>query len=253
MNVAVSVDARGVASVTLNRPQRANAYDYATLAAVADAFDRLGRDEHVRAVALRGEGKHFCSGADVAAGAEPGPGQPGVYELLSSLETTPRPTIAVVQGACIGGGLVLAAMCDMLIASSGAFFSLPEVRLGLAPGPLGLLFARTVGQRHYARYGMTGQRFDARDAHRIGLASVVCDDVDQALRSVLDEILLAAPRAAVNAKRIAIRLGGVVDSADIDALQREFLAQHDGAEGIEGRASFRGKRKPWWHPKEEHA
>jgi methylglutaconyl-CoA hydratase len=249
MSVAVSVDARGVASVTLNRPERANAYDYATLAAVAEAFDRLGAEDAVRAVVLRGEGKHFCSGADVAAGAEPGPGQPGVYELLASLETTPKPTIAVVQGACIGGGLVLAAMCDLLIASSGAFFSLPEVRLGLTPGPLGLLFARAVGPRHYARYGMTGQRFDAQDAQRIGLASVVCDDVD----SVLDEILHAAPRAAANAKRMAVRLGGAIESADIDALQREFLAQHDSAEGLEGRASFREKRKPWWHPKEEHA
>ena len=144
MSVAVSVDARGVATVTLNRPGRANAYDYATLAAVAEAFERFAADDAIRVIVLRGEGKHFCSGADVAAGAEPGPGQPGVYELLASLETTPKPTIAVVQGACIGGGLVLAAMCDMLIASSGAFFSMPEVRLGLTPGPSSApVFART--------------------------------------------------------------------------------------------------------------
>jgi methylglutaconyl-CoA hydratase len=254
--INAEVDARGVATVTLDRATRANAYDYSMLAAIAGAFARFSADESVRAIVLRGNGRHFCAGADISAGSEPDePGLPEVHEIFATIEATTRPTLAVVQGACVGGGLALAAVCDIVIASTDAFFSLPEVRLGLSPGPLSLPFARATSLRALRRYGITGQRFDAHEALRIGLAQRLVDraETDAALAGEIEQILLAAPRASINAKRVASRLAPRPDDGFIDALQSEFLHLRQAAEADEGAASFREKRPPKWYPGEPHA
>ena len=250
--VVSAVDARGIATVTLNRPEKANAYDAEMQEALAVEFERYAADPAVRAIVLRGAGRHFSAGADVAAGAEPAPGARGIFEICRLIDSIPKPTVALVQGACVGGGMALAACCDIVIAARNAFFAVPEVRLGLTPGTLGVFFARALGLRQFRRYAMTGQRFGAEEALRVGFAHELCEPqaLDQALAAQIDEILLAAPTAARNAKLMAARLAGEALSAELIArLQVEFLESQASDEAREGRASFREKRKPGWYPK----
>src|SRR4051812_43373694 len=206
--VLSAVDARGIATITLNRPDKANSYDYGMLAAVGDHVERFGADAKVRAIVLRGAGKHFSAGADVAAGAEPpeGSSKRGLSETCALIDGVQKPTIALVQGACVGGGLGLACCFDILIADRTAFFSVPEVRLGFTPGTLSFYFARAMGVRAFRRYGMTGQRFNADEALRAGVVHELCDagGLDDALARQVEEILLAAPNGAMGAKRIAL-------------------------------------------------
>ncbi|OGA28471.1 MAG: hypothetical protein A3I01_20805 [Betaproteobacteria bacterium RIFCSPLOWO2_02_FULL_65_24] len=251
-HVVSAVDARGIASVTLNRPEKANAYDAEMQEALAMEFERYAAEAPVRAIVLRGAGRHFSAGADVAAGAEPAPGARGIFEICRLIDSIPKPTVALVQGACVGGGMALAACCDIVIAARNAFFAVPEVRLGLTPGTLGVFFARALGLRQFRRYAMTGQRFGAEEALRVGFAHELCEPqaLDQALAAQIDEILLAAPTAARNAKLMAARLAGEALSAELIArLQVEFLESQASDEAREGRASFREKRKPGWYPK----
>ncbi len=247
--VLAASTARGIATVSLNRPDKANSYDAAMLQDIAAHFERFAADESMRAIVLRGTGKHFSAGADVA-GAEPRPGGRGIYEVCSLIQDVPKPTIALVRGACVGGGLALACACDILIAARSAFFSVPEVRLGFTPGPLSLVFARALGLRAMRRYAITGQRFTAEEALRIGLAHQVCEDeaLEQALDAQVEEIMLAAPGAASAAKAIAARLSKA-DSALVAELQAQFLKLRHSAEAAEGQASFREKRKPSWYRK----
>ncbi len=249
--IVAQADPRGIATLMLNRPEKANSYDYDMLEALAGHFERFGADEKVRAIVLRGAGRHFSAGADVA-GAEPQtPGSRGIYEICLLIDQTPKPTVALVQGACVGGGMALAACCDIVIAERRAFFSVPEVRLGFTPGTLSLVFARALGLRHFRRYGQTGQRFSAEEAHRIGFVHELCDvdALDKTLESQVEEILLAGPNAARGAKAIAARLAAsAVPPGLVSQLQAEFLQSRQSAEAREGAASFREKRKPGWYP-----
>ena len=167
-----SVSDRGVATLTFNRPDRANSYNATMLDAVAEGFKRFGRDSAVRVIILRGAGKHFSAGAAIG---EPGEPRRKIGEVCSLIEATPKPTVTVIQGACIGGALALASCCDVMVASREAFFSIPEVRLGFAPGPLIGIFARAIGYRALRRYLLSGERFSAEEAHRLGLVQELCD------------------------------------------------------------------------------
>ena len=216
------------------------------------AIERFAADPAVRIVVVRGEGKHFCVGAEIGA-PEPAPSAtratiPGVCHALDTLA---KPTIAFVHGACIGGGLALVSCCDMVIASPDAFFSLPEVRLGFAPGPLIPFFLRAIEPRSLRRYLLTGERFKADEALRIGLVHQVCaaDGGDQALESLIDEALLAGPGAVAQAKRLLRELAGTPVSPTLtNELQHEFDVLFKSPEAAEGRASFRDKRRPSWYP-----
>jgi methylglutaconyl-CoA hydratase len=251
-SVLAAIDARGIVTLTLNRADKANAYDAAMQETLAQAFERYGAAPRTRAIVLQGAGRHFCAGADVRRGAEPPPGQRGISDICRLIDMTPCPTLAAVQGACIGGGLALAACCDIVVAADTAFFALPEVRLGFIPGPLGLLFGRKLGLRCYRRYALTGQRFDAEEALRIGFAHRLCEApaLDAVLQQQLDESLLAAPVAARNAKRMGLQLAGETPPGLVSRLQAEFLGMQASAEAREGRASFRDRRAPAWYTTE---
>jgi methylglutaconyl-CoA hydratase len=252
--VLSQVDARGIATITLNRPDKANAYDYGMLEAVGHCFEQFGADAKVRVIVLRGAGKHFSAGADVQAGAEPpeGSGRRGLGETCALIDETPKPTIALVQGACVGGGMGIAACCDIVLADRSAFFSVPEVRLGFTPGPLSLHFARALGTRAFRRYGMTGQRFSAEEGLRVGFVHELCETggLDTALAKQVEEIVMAAPFAAMGAKSIALRLqSGQIPHGLEHQLQAEFAQSRNSDEAAEGKASFKEKRKPSWYPK----
>jgi methylglutaconyl-CoA hydratase len=245
------VDARGVATLTLNRPDRGNAYDAPLLAALAGEIARLGADPAVRMIVLRGSGKHFCAGADIGAhDAQPADSRVTLPGVCYDLDVAPKPTLALVQGACMGGGLAFAACCDVVIATGAAMFALPEVRLGFAPGPLVPFLLRAVSPRSLRRYLVSGERFGAEEALRIGLVHELADiaAADAALGRLTDELLRAGPSAAASAKQALRRLGNAADKALIAELQAEFQASFSSAEAQEGRAAFREKRKPGWAP-----
>jgi methylglutaconyl-CoA hydratase len=247
------VDRRGVATITLNRPDKGNSYNHALLGALQGEIARLGTDPAVRAIVLRGAGKHFCAGAEIGGAQAPAGERPRVTipATCFALDTVPKPTVALVHGACIGGGVALISCCDIVIAAQSSFFSLPEVRLGFAPGPLIPFFLRAIDARSLRRYLLSGERFTAEVALRIGLVHQLCaaDAGDAALAGVLDEVLLASPNAVADAKRLLRRLTHAPNSEQLLAeLQAEFDERFKSPEAAEGRASFREKRRPRWSP-----
>jgi methylglutaconyl-CoA hydratase len=242
-----SVSTRGVATLTFNRPDRANSYDAAMLDALADGVEAFGRDAAVRVIVLRGAGRHFCAGAAIGEGGRP---RRLTAEVCALIDGTGKPTVAVVQGACIGGALAIASSCDALIASRDAFFSIPEVRLGFAPGPLLAAFARGLGYRALRRYLLSGERFSAEDGHRLGLVHRLCDaeGLEAAVDELIDALLLGAPDAAATAKQLLRRHAPPALSDDeLRELQHAFEVMADSAEAAEGRAAFKEKRKPSWY------
>jgi methylglutaconyl-CoA hydratase len=245
------VDGRGVATLTFNRPDKGNSYSHAMLDALSDAAAELGADPAVRAIVLRGAGKHFSAGAEVGAPAHPGKPRTSIPGFCLALDALPKPTVALVHGACIGGAVAMIACCDLVIASDDAFFSLPEVRLGFAPGPLIPFFLRAIDPRSLRRYLISGERFSAADALRVGLAHQLCvrEAGEGALAHAIDELLLAGPNAAAHAKALLRRLTREPITPELLAgLQADFDQRFDSPEAVEGRASFREKRKPAWYP-----
>ena len=164
-----SVDGRGIATLTLNRPRNGNSYNQAMLDALLREVVELGADAAVRIIVLRGSGKHFCVGAEIGAAtpAAEGP-RTTIPALCLELDAVPKPTVALVHGACIGGGVALVSCCDVVLAAGTAFFALPEVRLGFAPGPLIPFFLRAIEVRSLRRYLLSGERFAAGEAKRVG-------------------------------------------------------------------------------------
>jgi methylglutaconyl-CoA hydratase len=243
--------AGAVATITFTRPQKSNAYDKAMLRALDDADRRAEQDTSVRVVMLRGEGKHFCAGADLGPADEASAGEraPGVAEVCLRLSDLPKPTVALIQGACLGGGMAFACCCDIVIAARDAFFSMPESRIGFSPTPLIPFVLRAVGERNAKRILMSGARLSADEALRVGLVSEICEpqNMEQSLAGVVSSLLQSAPGAVATIKAQSARLRGQAPTAALLAeLQRGFDAAKESAEAKEGRAAFREKRPPNW-------
>ena len=172
---------RGVATVTLNRPEVNNAYDGALIQGVLAAMDELGTKPQLRVVVLKGNGKHFQAGADLKwingvrpqSVAENEAASRATFEAVQRLNTLPIPTVALVQGGCFGGGTGVIAACDVVIAADNALFSITEVRWGLTAAIIIPQLCDAIGVRQVRRYALTGERFGAEDARRIGLVHEV--------------------------------------------------------------------------------
>jgi methylglutaconyl-CoA hydratase len=247
----VSPTARGIATVTLHRPEKGNALDRELLALLIATLDRLDADASVRVVVLRGEGKHFCSGADV--GADLGANATAathddviIDRACDRLNSLSKPTIVVVHGACIGGGLALAACCDLVLATPDAFFAIPEVRLGFPPAALMPIFLAAFGPRFLRRYLLAGDRFGVEQARQAGFVHGIHDaaDMDSALTKVTNAFLGAGPTAVANAKGLLLKLSaGSATGEDLHGLHARWIASEEAREGI---ASFKEKRHPSW-------
>ena len=243
-----SISPRGVATLTFNRPDRANSYNAEMLDALADGFEQFGRDSAVRVIVLRGTGEHFSAGNAIGEAGRP---KRVIGDMCALIDATPKPTVAVIQGACIGGALALASCCDVMIASHGAFFAVPEVRLGFAPGPLVEVFTRAIGPRALRRYLLSGERFYAEEALRLGLVHQLCEaaKIDSVADGLIDQLLHGAPIAAAAAKRILQKQMPSVHSAEqLRQMQATVEAMAKSEEAAEGRAAFKEKRKPRWYP-----
>jgi methylglutaconyl-CoA hydratase len=250
-SVEVEVSSRGIATILLNRPERSNAIDQRMLDVLAQQFAERAADDRTRIVVLRGAGKHFCSGADlVARASEPVPAaaQTSIVDMLAALDRLPKPTIAVVHGAAIGGGAALAACCDIVLAAADAFFSVPEVRIGRPPLGVAPFLIRAIGHRSFRRYGLSGERFGATEALRIGLVHEVVSaaKLDEKLGELADALLHGAP-AAQRALKADSEHSVTPSVAAILTRNAPHGSPHT-AEAIEGSASFREKRKPSWYP-----
>ena len=251
----IETSSRRVTTITLNRPEAGNACDPETLGLLSSALSNASDDASVRVIVLRGAGKNFCSGFDVRAarsgGVDSGVTFPGVCRQLDRVL---KPVVAVVQGGCIGAGIAMAACCDIVLASEDAFFSFPEVRLGMTPGPLALYSMRGMGARGMRRYLLTGERFGARVAEAHGLVHAVhpASELNAAFAGIVDALLLGAPGALMRAKAMIAEHGApAMTEATFSAMQAAFERNATDAEAQEGRASFREKRKPNWYPAKE--
>lgn len=257
-SVLLDIDTRGVATVTLNRPERGNAYNSEMLAALIGGLERLAVDAAVRVLVIRGAGRHFQAGADINWLAEAAD-YPPAEAFAASLATTramqllnefPKPTIAVVRGACFGGGCGIVCCSDVALAAPDAQFGITEVRVGVAPTPISTHMVNAIGLRHTRRYALTGERFDAAEACRIGLVHEVVADIETRLAEVLDAIFLSAPGAMTVTKASFLAANGLtLDTRQVDMLSHEGWMQRAGAEGHEGTAAFREKRLPSWYVK----
>jgi methylglutaconyl-CoA hydratase len=246
--LSVEISPRRIATVRLSRPERGNAFDQRMLNELSDQIAALGADDAVRIVVLRGNGRHFCTGADLAARAEGSTAGPTLFDVLVALDGCPKPTIAVVHGGAIGGGAAFAACCDVVLTAANAFFSIPEVRVGMAPLGVAPFLIRAMGHRSFRRYGLSGERIAAIDALRIGLAHEVCEasGLDAALARIADELLHGAPGAIAELKAAAAPYA----APPLSLVQANRAAHHAARspESVEGIASFREKRKPSWYP-----
>ena len=256
--VLSGVDARGVATVTLNRPDVHNAYNGALIDALIDALAALAADPRVRLLVLRVHGKHFQAGADLAwlqqvAGAaleDYVAFSRATTEAMRGLNAFPMPTIALVHGACYGGGVGMVASCDVAIATASASFALTEVRWGVIPAPIIPQLCAAMGVAALRRYGITGERFDAQEARRIGLIHEVCDDdaLDRAAEPIIEAILRSAPQAVRATKQLVLAQAGLaLSEQEVEALAAQAAVTRASPEAAEGLASFQEKRDAAWY------
>jgi methylglutaconyl-CoA hydratase len=234
-----------VLRVTLARPERRNAFDAALIAELADAFADVA---DARAVVLAGEGPSFCAGADVdwqrssidLSFEENVDDAMRLYRMLEAVDSCPVPVVARVQGHALGGGSGLVACADVAIAAQDAAFGFSEVRLGIIPAVISPFVLRRIGSAAARRYFLTGERFGAEVALRIGLVHEVAPELDQAVEAVVEALLAGGPEAARAAKRLVRERPEGIDTARIAAERRT------SSEGQEGLRAFLEKREPSW-------
>jgi methylglutaconyl-CoA hydratase len=251
------VDSRGVAAVTLNRPEVNNAYNGAMIDGLLAALDALGQAKGLRAVVLRGNGKHFQAGADLkwingVRGSTPEENlrvSRATAEAVQRLNMAPLPTVALVHGGCFGGGTGIIAACDIVLAADNAVFSIAEVRWGLHASIIIPQLADAIGVRQLRRYALTGERFNAEEAARIGLVHKVVSlaELEQEGARMVEHLLANGPDAIRETKAWILNSAwSDLGDADLDAIVESHSAKRRSAEAGEGLASFAEKRAGRW-------
>ncbi|WP_426192404.1 enoyl-CoA hydratase/isomerase family protein [Massilia sp. DWR3-1-1] len=246
-----------VATVTLDRPDVRNAFNDATIAELALAFDELGRDEDVRAIILAANGPAFCAGGDLhwmkaMAGYSDSENYDDALKLadmLRTIYTCPKPVLAKIQGDCYAGGMGLVAACDIAIAVDSAHFCLSEVKLGLIPATISPYVIKAMGENAARRYCLTAERFTAAEAHRIGFIHelVAPAELDARVAAIIKALVSNSPNAVRQAKVLVREVAGkALDDALVTDSARRIAAIRASDEGREGVASFLEKRKPSW-------
>lgn len=257
--VTWQLDGRGVATVTFNRPQVNNAYNDDLIAGVHAALDALARQPGLRAVVLAGAGRHFQAGADLAwinrvrpqSHADNVAASRATFEAVQRLNTAAVPTVALVQGGCFGGGTGIISACDVVIAADNALFAISEVRWGLTAAIIVPQLVDAIGLRHVRRYALTGERFGAEEARRIGLVHEVVPlaELQAAGERVVGHLLENGPQAIAETKRLALACawgGRPAEDSTWPPLVEAHAARRQSAEASEGLASFAEKRAARW-------
>ncbi|MBV8168907.1 MAG: enoyl-CoA hydratase/isomerase family protein [Alphaproteobacteria bacterium] len=251
----LSVD-RGIATLTLNRPEIHNAFDDALIAALTERYQALDKDESVRLVVLGANGKSFSAGADLnwmrrMAGyteAENVADAERLAMLLRTIDHLSKPTLARVQGSVFAGGLGLIATHDIVIAAQPALFAITEVRIGLIPAVISPYLVRAMGAREARRLFLTGERFSADEARRVGLVHEVVapEQLDAAVARIVELIRGNSAQAMAASKDLVRAVDKPLDDAVIAHTARQIAKQRASSDGVEGLTSFLEKRKPRW-------
>ena len=252
-----SVDRRGVARVTLNRPEVYNAYNGELIAALLKAYDALAA-KSPRAVVITGKGRNFIAGADInwldavrrSSPEENLKASRMTAEAVQRLNLLPVPTLALVQGACYGGGTGIISACDIVIAADNAAFSIAEVRIGAAGTIIIPQLNDAIGLRQVRRYALTGERFDAKEARRIGLVHEIVPlaELEAAGERIVNELLTNGPDAVAQTKIWALKSAwSHLDDPALSALIEAHSAKRQSDEAAEGFSAFLQKRPASWN------
>ena len=257
-HVLTERDRYGVATVTLDRPEKRNAFNDRVIGEIEAAFAEVGGDDAVRVVVLAANGPSFCGGADVnwlKASVELSERENyddayAIARMLRTVDTVPKPTLALVQGAVMGGGAGLVAACDMAVAVRDAFFAMSEVRLGLIPAAVSPYVVAAIGVRAARRYFLTAERLDAAEALRLGFVHEVVEDaaaLAAARDRIVGQLLACAPGAIAASKDLIRAVGGkIVDETMMKETAARIARQRTSDDGQEGLAAFIERRAPRW-------
>ena len=248
----------GLVFITINRPAKKNAFDARTVGALHEAFETLHGADHIRAVFIRGAGGTFCAGADLqwmadAAGWSESDNRDdamGLAKMLKALHDIPALTVALVEGAAMGGGAGIVAACDMAVAVKGTHFAFSEVKLGLIPATIAPYVVEAVGARTARALFMTADGFDAAAAKEFGLVSHVlgsADEIESFVTAFADSMKACAPGAVGEAKRLVNDVAGrPIDHGLMEDTARRIAHARVSDEGQEGVRAYLEKRKPRW-------
>jgi methylglutaconyl-CoA hydratase len=252
-----NLDERGVATVILSRPEVNNAYDGNLIEGLLAAEDALATAAGLRVIVIKGSGRHFQAGADLNWLASVRKSSPeanlrasrATAQAVQRLNLAPVPTLALVHGGCFGGGTGLIAACDVVVAADNAVFSIAEARWGLTAAIIIPQLCDAIGARQVRRYALTGERFGAAEARRIGLVHEVVplEELEPTGERIARQLLENAPQAIAETKALALRSAwGDPDPPTFDALVESHSAKRQSAEAAEGLASFTEKRPARW-------
>ncbi len=254
--VSIETDARGVATLKLNRPEKHNALSGEMIDQLHYAARALAADDAVRVVVLAAEGRSFCAGGDLrwmeaqinADGATRAAEARKLADMLEALNALSKPLIGRVHGNAFGGGVGMACVCDVAIGASGAKFGLTETKLGLIPATIGPHVVARMGEARARRVFMSSRLFDAREAVELGMLAraVAPDDLDAAVEAEVSPYLACAPGAVAEAKALVRMLGGSVTQENRDASIDALVRRWESPEAGEGVAAFFEKRRPDW-------
>lgn len=266
----LDVSGEGIAVVTLNRPAKRNAFDELMIAGLTEHFETLKGAEHIRAVFIRGSGETFCAGADIDWMKRGGERTEedneidalALARMLKHLHDLPQLTVALVQGAAMGGGGGLVAACDVAVAVKDAKFRFSEVRLGLTPATISPYVVEAIGPRMARALFATAESFDGEYAEKIGLVQYVVDE-EAGLTKMMDHLsdlaMAAAPGAVADSKALvrfladdatrgrALGGGHIIDEHLMKETARRIAKRRASSEGREGLKAFLEKRKPEWN------
>ena len=257
--VSMKIDKRGVATVTIDRPERNNAYNGQMIEELLAGAQALATNDKARVVVIRGNGRHFQAGADLA-WIQSVRKQDLAHNLEVSRKTTDavhgltrlgKPTIAMIHGGCFGGGTGIASACDIVLADRSAIFSITEARWGLIATPIVPQLLSRIGPGRLRRYALTCERFGADRAQEIGLVDEVCDTggLDDLAAPIIDALLHCPPQALAETKEAILKYGDLhFSDAELDDMVRPHGMKRLDAEADEGLKSFLEKREPDWYP-----
>lgn len=254
--------ADGVARITMSRPDVFNAFDEAMIGELDAVFDQLIADDAVRVIVLAGSGKHFSAGADLKwmqraseASVEWNLADARRFaSMLGKIDACPKPTIARVQGAALGGGVGLVCACDITVAAENASFAVSEARFGIIPSVIGPYLINAVGRRHARRLALTMTRIRAAEALNMALVHevVAVDELDAAVDKVAAELLVGGPQAQKEIKALFAQLEVGPVTEEVQELTAQTISRIRGTdEAREGFAAFLGKRSASWVPESE--
>jgi methylglutaconyl-CoA hydratase len=261
MSESLAIERQGpVGFVTMNRPDRHNAFDDVLIAELTEALRSMEAEDGIRVIVLSGAGKSFSAGADLnwmkrMAGFSMDENRRdamGLATLMRTLAHLRKPTLARVQGAAYGGGVGLVACCDIAVAAQSATFSLSEARLGLIPAVISPYVVAAIGERAARRYFLTADRFDAAEAWRIGLVHELVGDhesLDDRIGEIVDAMLACSPSAQREAKELIRAVASRPVTSELIQDTAERIARiRSSPEGREGVAAFLEKRRASWIP-----